>query len=1234
MNLDPLLLRLVREARSALALTVSFGFAGGALAVWQAALLSQVINGVFLLGGSLAGVSHLLGILLLVIFIRASSAWGMEVSAASLALRVKARLRDRLFSHLLSLGPTYTRQERTGELASVAVQGIEELEAYFSQYLPQLILAVLVPVTFLVFIARIDWLSAAVLLLTAPLIPLFMVLIGSLAETLTRRQWQTLRRLSAFFLDVIQGLETLKMLGRSRENLAKIEQASESYRITTMQVLRVTFLSALALELVSTLSTAVVAVQVGLRLLYGWVTFEQAFFVLLLAPEFYLPLRMLGMRFHAGMSGAAAGQRIFELLEMAKDQRPKPEPSYPLSFVHPALSISFQDVHYSFPNRDPVLTGVTFLVAAGQKTALIGLSGAGKSTLASLLLRFDEPTQGMIVVGDQPLASIPAEDWRQQIAWVPQNPYLFQDTLAANIRLGCPQATLEEVIHAANQAHADVFIDCFAQGYDTLIGERGARLSAGQAQRIALARAFLKDAPILILDEGTANLDPETAALVQDSLRELAKGRTVILIAHHLNTVIDAEQIVVLDRGQVVETGSHRSLLNRHGLYAKMVEAGESGGSGSQSLTPDPLRRKEEDSMFLSPWERPGEGEYDQPSPLPISQYRERGITHPPPIFGRHDLNHKGDKGWGWVWTGLLTLVKPYIAWVALSVLLGFATVGSSIGLMGASAYIISAAALQPSIAALQIAIVGVRFFGLTRGVFRYLERLVSHQTTFRILARLRVWFYQAIEPLAPARLSAYHSGDLLSRVTNDIAMLENFYVRALAPPLVAGSVTLVATAYLYSYHPNLALVYLAFALLIGVGVPLLVNLLSCRAGASLAEIRGRLNTALVDGIQGLADLLAFGQAGLQLERMHRHSRQYEQAQRRMANIGGLQTMLGGLAAHLCMWVLVYLAIPLVQAGRFNGVYLAVLALVALTSFEALTPLPQASQTMQSSLHAARRLFELAQVSPAVRPLEKPQRLPQRFDLEVRDIVFSYPPGLDKPYFTPGDGTTRNPRVLDGLSFSLPQGKHLAIVGPSGSGKTTLLRLLLRFWEYDAGEIRLDGQSLRKLDQEELLQRIAVAPQNPYLFSATLRANLLLAKPDASEPELVCALQQAQLYDFVQTLPQGLDTWVGEHGLRLSSGERQRLSIARALLKDAPLLILDEPSANLDAINAVRLMESILAAASGRALLLVTHRLIEMQAMDEILVLQQGRVVERGNQAELLALGGYYRRMWELQGRG
>jgi thiol reductant ABC exporter CydD subunit len=486
------------------------------------------------------------------------------------ASRVKIDLRQRLTAHLLALGPTYARGERTGELTHTAVEGVEALDAYFGQYLPQLALAALIPLTILIFVFPIDLLSGLVLLLTAPLIPVFMLLIGNLADALTKRQWASLSHMSAHFLDVLQGLTTLKLLGRSREQLRIIAEISERYRQTTLGVLRVAFLSALVMEWAATLSTAVVAVEIGLRLLYGHLPFEEAFFILLLAPEFYLPLRLLGVRFHAGIAGVAAAQRIFEVLDEAKiEPRAKAKAD-----LHPDLHIHFADVHYAYDDgQRAALKGFSCQISSGQKVALVGPSGAGKSTVVHLLLRFIEPERGGITVNGSPLADLPATIWRQQVAWVPQNPYLFFATVAENIRLADPEAALEAVIHAAQQAHAHEFIQALPQGYDTLVGERGARLSGGQVQRIALARAFLRDAPLLILDEATSNLDPLHETLLHQALERLMQGRTVLVIAHRLNTVYRADQILVLQGGRVVEAGTHAALMERDGLYRRMVTA-------------------------------------------------------------------------------------------------------------------------------------------------------------------------------------------------------------------------------------------------------------------------------------------------------------------------------------------------------------------------------------------------------------------------------------------------------------------------------------------------------------------------------------------------------------------------------------------------------------------------------------------------------------------------------------
>ncbi len=587
----------------------------------------------------------------------------------------------------------------------------------------------------------------------------------------------------------------------------------------------------------------------------------------------------------------------------------------------------------------------------------------------------------------------------------------------------------------------------------------------------------------------------------------------------------------------------------------------------------------------------------------------------------------------------VLKIAAPFKGWMALAALLGFATVGSGVGLLSTSAYIIAKAALRPSIAELQIAIVGVRFFGVARGVLRYLERLVSHQVTFRILARLRVWFYAAVEPLAPARLAQFHSGDLLSRVVADVETLENVFGRAIAPPLVALLTAGLAWALLAGFDERLALVQVLFLALAGIGVPLLVHRLGRGSGRRLVGARAELSAALVDGVQGAAELLAFGAAERHQARVAALDREVASLQGRMARFGGLTDALMGLLVNLATLAALAIAIPLVGAGRdgVDGVQLAVLVLAVVASFEAVLPLPQAAQHLEASLAAARRLFEIVDAPPAVvdppgarvhRVAElcgatsdppSPLGTQDDYGLAFQDVRFRYGPG--------------EPWALDGVSLHVAQGQSVAVVGASGAGKTTLLNLLLRFWEYEQGHILLGERELRDLAQADVRRLVSVVSQHTHLFNATLRENLLLARPGATEVELARAAQQAQLDEFIQGLPQGYDTWIGEQGLRLSGGQRQRLAIARALLKDAPILLLDEPAAHLDAATGRELTRALYALMPGRTTLLITHQLAGLEAVDEIVVLRAGRVVERGRHAELVQMGGLYRRMWDVQGR-
>jgi ATP-binding cassette subfamily C protein CydD len=572
----------VPGARSRLAAGITCGVGAAIVVIAQAWLVSALVAQVFLGGAGLATVGPLLVAVALLALLRAPLLLAADAFAQDASSRVRGGLRADLTGHLLALGPAWTSRERTGELAGVALDGLDAVDAYITSFQPARALAVAVPLLVVATTLVIDPPTTLVLLFTGPILVLLLAFIGGRTRAITERRFAEVRWLGAFFLDMLGGLATLKMFGRSKEQVANIRSISRQYGDTTMEVLRTAFQTSLVLEWGGAVAVALVAVEISLRLMDGAIAFDRALAVLIIVPEFFLPLRQLASRYHSGAAGRAVAARAFAILD-------EPLPASHRSGVGsgvgvglpagdrdgrpPGLAITVRDVSYTYPGRiEPAVRALDLAIPAGHLTALVGISGAGKSTIASLLLRFIEPDSGRILAGDTDLALIDPGAWRAQVAWVAQLPHLFHGSVADNIRLARPGATDAAVRAAAREAGADDFIAALPHGYDQAVGERGVRLSGGQRQRIAIARAILADARLVILDEATSQLDAASETVIRDTIRRLAGPRTVLVVSHRLRLASVADEIVVIDAGRVIESGRPSDLARRDGAYRRLLD--------------------------------------------------------------------------------------------------------------------------------------------------------------------------------------------------------------------------------------------------------------------------------------------------------------------------------------------------------------------------------------------------------------------------------------------------------------------------------------------------------------------------------------------------------------------------------------------------------------------------------------------------------------------------------------
>jgi len=1172
MILDRRLWALTAGFRGRIVVSVCLGLLTTTLSVAQPVLIGLMI-GRILSGEELTNGVSLLILLSLVIVLHHAMEYAREGYGFKTSIKIERVLYSRLIRKTLELGAAQLATRRTGDLLAAVVEGARKLESFFSFYVPGLFTAVLAPLAIYVWVAFLDLPTALIYVTAAALALLAPMLLTSAAEKASHQRREAYTTFTSDFLDSLQGMATLQVFGATPRRLALLSERSNALYRATMRLLGINAGTTVATSAFIFFGYAAALAYAALRVSEGAMALDVMLVVLLLGTKVFEPVRELASLYHQGMYGLSAAQSVFELLDDQPLVHEIPQPQCDLKGTTPSLQ--FDRVSFRYPGAAGfALKDVSFKLSDGEQIGIVGKSGAGKSTLMWLIQRLYDPSEGRILLNGFDLRELTLTQLRAQIAVVAQDTYLFNGTVADNLRVGKADATREALEAAARAANAHEFIEQLPDGYDTPIGERGIRLSGGQRQRIAIARALLRDAPILILDEATSSVDAENEALIQEALERLTQGRLTLIMAHRLSSVIDADHILVMEAGQLVEIGTHAELLRHDGVYARLmadqafeaVEAVESEPHPEQSLKEAAYEtRRAETGVLL-----------DGQSATRVETLKV--------IF-----KPLQDRRFQTIFSIAVTLMAKI----------------SAIGVGVTGALIIRALMISEALSSLLFLLFGLTILTIAS---TWYESWVAHGFAFKIIADLRVRLFKKLDALGAGYLQRRRTGDLVGIATKDAEELELFYAHYLQVLVTALLLPCGILILITLIDWRLLVTVLPFLLIMN--LPILFSLDRRQTYDQVAQKYAAANAYAVDTVQGLREIIAFQQETIRMngflatiddhgEELLRFFRKYYSKKAMVNAVVGL----GAVAV-------IIVCNALVETGTLDRSMLLVVVVIALSVFTPMLDFSVMTSMVMGFLNRAARMAVLLKEPVEVEDGHGVRTVAHQPDIRYENVQFQY-------------DYAKRPALID-ITLDIPFGSTVALVGSSGAGKTTLAHLLLRFYDPAHGRILFDDHDLRQYRLHDLRTQIALVSQDTYLFNATIRDNLLIADPTADDLRLLQVLEQSGLSEFIASLPQGLATPVGERGAQLSGGQRQRLAIARAFLKNAPILIFDEATSHLDAVNEGLVRQALSELQQNRTTLIIAHRLSTVRDADLIVVMDNGEVIEMGSHDDLLLRRGRY----------